>query len=101
MNSEVLIFHEIESWMKQRMWVVPSQVAQLTLPLAWNGMMYYRYGHNNILPDTVHTPCAHAHAYCAGSSSTYPCPYCPRVVQKYLLLEIYFLQIIFPFYYVY
>ena len=35
MCSLVLIFQEMLSWMKQRMLVVPSHVAQLTLPRAW------------------------------------------------------------------
>ena len=34
MCSEVLILQVMESWMKQRMLVVPSQVLQLTLPRA-------------------------------------------------------------------
>ena len=34
MCSEVLILQLMESWMKQRMLVEPSQVAQLTLPRA-------------------------------------------------------------------
>ena len=34
MCSEVLILQVMESWMKQRMLVVPSHVLQLTLPRA-------------------------------------------------------------------
>ena len=34
MCSLVLIFQEMLSWMKQRMLVVPSHVAQLTFPRA-------------------------------------------------------------------
>ena len=47
MCSEVTSLQETESWMWLLMWVVPSQVEQLTFPLAW------RYRHENCLTQTT------------------------------------------------